>query len=101
MPGREVHIHDAHRRIIQHITREGLALDRDSADRTPRPEESAHALPLLLLHIINENEGGRRSLKKVRIEFLGAFETREEMPLLFADTRDTAITPLLASGRCF
>src|SRR5215469_10481518 len=54
MPGREVHIHDAHRRIIQHITRESLALDRDSADRTPRPEESAHALPLLLLHFINE-----------------------------------------------
>jgi hypothetical protein len=32
MPSREVDIDDAHRRITHHITLEGLALDRDTAD---------------------------------------------------------------------
>ena len=40
----DVYIHGAHPRIIQHIILEGLALDCDSADGTPRPEEPAHAL---------------------------------------------------------
>ena len=50
MPSRDVHIDDAHRRITQHITLEGLALDSDAANRTHRPEEFAHAsYPWLLL----------------------------------------------------
>jgi hypothetical protein len=42
MSGRDVHIDDAHRRITQHVTLEGLALDSDPADGTYRPEELAH-----------------------------------------------------------
>ena len=42
MPSRDVNIDDAHRRITQHIALEGLALDRDPADGTHRPEEPAH-----------------------------------------------------------
>jgi hypothetical protein len=43
MPGREVHIDDAHQRITQHVALEGLALDSDPADATYRPEEFTHA----------------------------------------------------------
>src|SRR5260370_26875114 len=59
MPSRHVHIHNAHRRIIQHISLEGLALDRDSADGTHRPEEPAHTPTPCLLLILSAHDGGR------------------------------------------
>src|SRR5271165_1191405 len=43
MPSRDVHIDDTHRRVAQHIAREGLALDREAAEGAHRPEELAHA----------------------------------------------------------
>src|SRR5437763_4281090 len=42
MPGGHVHIDGSSRWIAEHITLEGLALDGDPADRTRRPEVSAH-----------------------------------------------------------
>ena len=42
-----------HRRITQHITLQGLALDRDPADGTDRPEEFAHAPDPWLLLILS------------------------------------------------
>jgi hypothetical protein len=44
VPGRDVDIDDAHRRISQHIILEDLALDGETADGTYRPEELAHVL---------------------------------------------------------
>jgi hypothetical protein len=50
MPSRDVHIDGAYRRVTQHVTLEGLALDSDPADGTHRPKEPAHAsYPWLLL----------------------------------------------------
>jgi hypothetical protein len=50
MPGWDVNIDDAYGRIPEHIAVKGLALDRDPADGTYRPEELAHAsYPWLLL----------------------------------------------------
>jgi hypothetical protein len=43
VPGWDIHIDDAHRRITQSIVLEGLALDRDTADATHRSDELTHA----------------------------------------------------------
>jgi hypothetical protein len=51
VPGRDVNIDDTHRRIIQHVASEGLALDRESTDGTHRPEELAHTRHLWFLLI--------------------------------------------------
>jgi hypothetical protein len=42
MPGRNIDIHGADRRIAQHVAVECLALDREPADRTDRPEKPSH-----------------------------------------------------------
>src|SRR5579871_1415172 len=59
MSGWDVHIHGARRRITQHIILEGLALDCDSADGTPRSEEPAHAATPLALPILQANDCAR------------------------------------------
>jgi hypothetical protein len=50
VPGRDVHIDDAHRWITKHITRRRSALDGESADGIHRPKELTHApYPWLLV----------------------------------------------------
>ena len=53
MSRREVHIHGARRRVTEHVVLEGLALDRDAADGTRRPEKLAHLCPRLLRLVVN------------------------------------------------
>jgi hypothetical protein len=56
MFGRDVDIDDARRRITQHVALEGLALDRDAADGTHRPEKLPHkSYPQLLLILIGRH----------------------------------------------
>src|SRR5947209_1907897 len=53
MPSRNVHVDDAHRRITEHVTLKGLALDNDPGDGTHQPKELAHAsYPGLLLILL-------------------------------------------------
>jgi hypothetical protein len=50
VPGRDVDIDDARRRITQHVAFEDLVLDGETADGTYRPGKLAHAPnPWLLL----------------------------------------------------
>ncbi len=43
VPGRDIDVDDALRRIAEHVARQRLALDRHPADRTRRAEKPAHA----------------------------------------------------------